>query len=119
MVDYACFMACGAILGILIGLVFGERGIVALERMPDIVLGAVLMLGYYAFFEGVWARTPGKWIFDAVVVNEPGGKPPFAQVIKRTFSRFIPFEPFSFFGERGWHDSFSDTLVVRKRKTSK
>jgi uncharacterized RDD family membrane protein YckC len=66
----------------------------------------------------LWARTPGKWVFGTVVVNESGGKPSFGRVLKRTFSRFIPFEPFSFFGERGWHDSLSDTLVVRKRKVS-
>jgi uncharacterized RDD family membrane protein YckC len=119
LVDYACFTACGAIVGIFIGLVFGEQGIAVLQRIPDILLGAIVILFYYAFFEGIWARTPGKWVFGTVVVNDSGSKPSFSQVLKRTFSRFIPFEPFSFFGERGWHDSLSDTLVVRKRKTVK
>jgi hypothetical protein len=40
----------------------------------------------------------------------------FSQILGRTFSRFVPFEPFSFLGSgHGWHDRWSDTRVVRTR----
>lgn len=35
------------------------------------------------------------------------------QIWKRTLSRLIPFDALSFFGENGWHDSWSDTRVVK------
>lgn len=31
-------------------------------------------------------------------------------------ARMVPFEAFSFLGERGWHDSWSGTQVVEVRK---
>src|SRR5262249_16412337 len=77
--------------------------------------GSVVVFSYYTFFEGIWARTPGKFIFGTVVVNEVGGKPSIGQVLGRTASRFIPFEALSCFGERGWHDSLPKTPVVMAR----
>jgi uncharacterized RDD family membrane protein YckC len=77
----------------------------------------VLTIGYYAFFEGFWARTPGKWVCGTRVVSGAGTSPSFRAVIIRTLCRYIPFEPFSFFGEAGsgWHDTISKTQVVRTR----
>jgi uncharacterized RDD family membrane protein YckC len=62
-------------------------------------------------------RTLGKLITRTSVVDAEGRRPTFKQVLGRTFSRIIPFEPFSFFGKdaRGWHDSMSNTFVVVKR----
>jgi hypothetical protein len=48
-------------------------------------------------------------------VTLDGSKPGLRTILLRTLCRFIPFEPFSFFGERGWHDGLSDTLVVSTR----
>lgn len=73
------------------------------------------MMLYYIFFEGLWTRTPGKFVFGTIVVNEQGGRPSIGQIVGRTFSRFIPFEAFSCLGERGWHDSIPKTLVVMTR----
>ena len=47
--------------------------------------------------------------------DENGTKPRFGQVIGRTLCRFVPFEAFSFFGERGWHDKIPKTRVVMAR----
>jgi uncharacterized RDD family membrane protein YckC len=113
LIDYVCFFACGFVLVIVIALAFGNA---ALQRVPDMILGSLIVICYYVFFESIWARTPGKLIFGTVVVNDAGGKPSLGQVITRTLCRFIPFEAFSFFGERGWHDRLSNTRVVRKRK---
>ena len=75
------------------------------------------MTAYYCFFEGIFARSPGKWICGTRVVDLEGNRPSFLQVIGRSLARFIPFEAFSFLGSRGigWHDSLSSTRVVRTR----
>lgn len=117
LIDYACFVGCAFVIGVMIALVFGEAGIASMQRIPDIVFGSVLMLAYYTFFEGIWGRTPGKFILGTIVVTDEGGKPSLWQVVKRSLCRFIPFEPFSFLGERGWHDTISNTAVVRRNKS--
>lgn len=111
-IDYVCFLLLSALAGVLIALVWGDEGLDAIEKLPDVVLGVVILSVYYIFFEGLWARTPGKFVFGTVVVNEQGGRPSIGQIIGRTFCRYIPFEAFSCFGERGWHDSIPKTLVV-------
>jgi uncharacterized RDD family membrane protein YckC len=69
---------------------------------------------YYIFFEGLLARTPGKFITGTRVVAVGGGRPTFMQIVGRTFARVVPFEPFSFLGgtPTGWHDRWSGTRVV-------
>jgi uncharacterized RDD family membrane protein YckC len=48
------------------------------------------------------------------VVLHDGSKPEFTDILKRTLSRILPFEQFSFIGKEstGWHDSISKTYVV-------
>ncbi|MEP7184358.1 MAG: RDD family protein [Rhodanobacter sp.] len=77
------------------------------------------MLAYYFFFEGIWARTPGKLVLGTRVVSQHGDKPAFGQVVGRTLCRFIPFDALSFFGEEGWHDSIPKTQVVLVRRQIK
>ena len=48
------------------------------------------------------------------VVNNQGLEPTSREIAIRTISRFIPFEPFSFFGGTGLHDSYSRTVVITK-----
>lgn len=112
LVDYALFILLAFCIGIVIALLFGEEGIKMIQSIPDIVLGFPIFFMYYIFFEGIWARTPGKLLFGTVVVTESGTKPSIKQVIGRTLCRFIPFEAFSCLGERGWHDSIPETQVV-------
>jgi hypothetical protein len=37
------------------------------------------------------------------------------QFFIRSISRASPFEPLSCFGTLGWHDTASDTFVIRKK----
>lgn len=112
-VDYILFFLFSVLVGALIGLLFGDAGVAAVTAVPDFLLGTAFMFAYYSFFEGIWARSPGKWIFRTRVVTDEGLKPTYGKVAVRTVCRFIPFEPFSFlFGDRGWHDKLSGTTVV-------
>lgn len=115
LIDYIGLTLLTGLIFLAVGLALDEEGVKALERVPDFIIGSVAMLCYYLFFEGLWARTPGKLLLGTVVVDDAGNAPSFGQVSKRSLCRFIPFEPFSFLGERGWHDSISQTHVVRKR----
>lgn len=115
LIDYAGIYATAFIVGFVITLVFGQAGLNAMLSVNEIVLSLLFFLVYYLVFEGIWARTPAKLILGTVVVTEDGDKPPFRTILIRTLCRFIPFEPFSFFGERGWHDGISKTYVVSTR----
>jgi uncharacterized RDD family membrane protein YckC len=106
------------LIGLLAGVavvIFGDAVLVAIEETSDLAALPFMFL-YYGFFEGIWGRTPGKWLFGTIVVDKDGMKPSIGQVMGRTACRFIPFEPFSFFGTLGWHDRIPGTRVVRSRR---
>ncbi|MCX2743261.1 RDD family protein [Mangrovivirga sp. M17] len=84
----------------------------SMELIFQISLYVALIL-YYLFFESVFKRTPGKMITGSKVIAEKGSLT-FGKVLGRTFSRFVPFEPLSFFGDKGWHDKWTDTQVVKE-----
>lgn len=70
---------------------------------------------YYFIFESSMQSSPAKLILGRVVVDEYGNKPTKKQILIRSFSRCVPFEAFSCFGNTGWHDDWSNTLVIRKK----
>lgn len=80
-----------------------------------LLLEVPLLLLYYILMEGIFNTTAGKCATGTTIVNASGERPGFGQIVGRTFCRFIPFEPLSFFaaGARGWHDSMSNTYVVQ------
>jgi uncharacterized RDD family membrane protein YckC len=115
LIDYLLINVLMFIAGIVAVVIFGPSGVEALQGVNEILLAVGFFLVYYLVFEGLWARTPAKFMLGTLVVMEDGSKPPFGKIVVRTLCRFIPFEPFSFFGERGWHDGISDTRVVSTR----
>lgn len=111
-VDYVVFAVLTFLFFAVVGFVFGDAGVKAVQSVPDFLLSVLILSVYYIAFEGLWARTPGKLVFGTVVVTEAGAKPSLGQVAGRTLCRFIPFEVFSCLGERAWHDSIPKTRVV-------
>ena len=74
-----------------------------------------LWVFYFLIFEGVFGRTFGKLITRTrVICSKTKKSPSFSQIVSRTFSRFIPFDLFSYLSNYpiGWHDSISGTRVV-------
>ena len=71
------------------------------------LIGLLVALAYYCILE----MTTG--------MTETGGVPSFGQCLGRSACRFIPFEAFSFFGNKGfpigWHDSIPKTRVIKTR----
>lgn len=108
---------------VLSGVVFsivevGSPGFIdQLDGIEERVLGMGMMLVYYMLFEGLFGWTPGKLLTGTRVISMRDGEAAtIKQVVGRTFARFLPFEPFSFFSSTGgWHDTWSGTGVVQVR----
>jgi uncharacterized RDD family membrane protein YckC len=73
---------------------------------------------YYFFWEYFFQKTPGKWITKCRVVNVYGEKPSLFQILGRSYARLIPFEVFSCLNDRGWHDTMSNTYLVKETHLS-
>lgn len=80
-----------------------------------LIIETPVLIVYYLLFESIFHTTAGKCATNTIIVNERGEWPSFAQILGRTFCRLIPFEAFSFFNDdaRGWHDSLTNTYVVK------
>lgn len=83
-----------------------------LDRVITAVLYAFLMFVTESVTKG---RSIGKFITGTMVVKENGSSPSSNDYLKRNFSRIVPFDTLSFFGTNGWHDSWSDTRVVKRK----
>lgn len=115
LIDYLAIFSMFFVLGIVMGLI-GQAEL--LEKITDGLLGQVVFfifsLAYYTVMEGLFGRTLGKMLTRTRVVTDEGTHPSFGTILKRSIWRFIPFDALSFLGNAyGWHDSRSDTMVVR------
>lgn len=82
------------------------------------LISLALSVAYHAIWEGLFQRTPAKFLTGTLVVTATGARPSFGQIIGRSFARLIPFDAFSFLGRPnpvGWHDSLSGTRVISNR----
>jgi uncharacterized RDD family membrane protein YckC len=72
-----------------------------------------VMFVYYSLFEGIFARTPGKWLSYSKVVNASGRKPFFGWILVRSLVRLTIIDMFfiPFLG-KPLHDHLSRTRVV-------
>lgn len=90
-----------------------------INRLLDRVISAILYsLSFIAIESLLKGRTIGKYITKTKVVDIHGNVPSLGVIFKRSFSRIIPFDAFSFLGDegRGWHDTISETYVVDVEK---
>ncbi|QNR82864.1 RDD family protein [Pedobacter riviphilus] len=91
-----------------ISLVIGDKALV-------ILIFASFKLIFYSFFEKIFQSSPAKFITGTRVVNKSAEMLKFKTIMIRTLSRFVPFDILSFiFANTGWHDQWSDTLVVKE-----
>lgn len=89
---------------------FGDRG-------AFIVIVAIFRVFYYGIFESVLGVTAAKTLSETRVADEEGNKPAVSAVLKRTFLRLVPFEALTFFMPRGLHDRWSETYVIKEKRT--
>ena len=72
---------------------------------------------YYFSLESMNGKTLGKYLTKTRVVYKDGSTPTNGTIAKRALCRFIPFDALSFLSSNpiGWHDKFSDTLVIDEK----
>lgn len=80
------------------------------------VFAISVYLLYFTVMEALLGRTVGKMVTGTRVVDVHGHKPSWGTAFRRSISRLVPFEGFSFLGSepRGWHDRWTETYVVHK-----
>jgi uncharacterized RDD family membrane protein YckC len=79
------------------------------------LISFLTFLAYYTLFEAATkGRTIGKLITGTVAVKDDGTALTFKEALLRSLCRMIPFEPFSAFGGRPWHDTITHTMVIKK-----
>jgi uncharacterized RDD family membrane protein YckC len=101
------------VIGALVGIVSPSQSLIR-----AIVVSTLVEFAYHALLEGFFGRTLGKLVTGTQVVASDGSRASWGRIIGRTLARSIPFEPLSFFGRAppvGWHDSLSNTRVIRVR----
>lgn len=78
------------------------------------LLMAAVAFIYYFICEAFIGGTMGKFITHTKVLSKEGRKASLKDIVLRNLVRLVPLEAFSFIGEYsdGWHDQFSDTIVV-------
>jgi len=74
----------------------------------------MLFFVYYFICEMTFQSSVGKLISGSIVIDDYAQKPDAGTLLLRTLCRLIPFEWFSCFAERPWHDRLSNTYVVKR-----
>ena len=71
---------------------------------------------YYTISEKLFkGYTLGKLITGTRAIRQDGGELTFKNALLRSLSRCVPFEVFSGFNTLTWHDSWTDTMVIKAR----
>ena len=83
-----------------------------IDRIGTLLMYAFIMFVTEKISNG---RSLGKLITGTKVVKIDGSALTTDDLLKRNFSRAVPFDQLSFFGNNGWHDNWSDTQVVNRK----
>ncbi len=117
-IDRILFMGVLYGMGYLLSLIGSEaiiNWLIGVDLLTDILVSNLLYIIFYTaqeyFLDG---KTIGKYLTRTrVLCRSRRGQPPtFLQYLGRSAARVIPFNTLSFLGDRGWHDSLSDTIVI-------
>jgi uncharacterized RDD family membrane protein YckC len=71
---------------------------------------------YYTLCEKLFkGYTLGKLVTGTRAIRQDGEELTFRNALLRSLSRCVPFEVFSGFSTLTWHDSWTDTMVIKAR----
>jgi len=83
--------------------------------LMEYLFASIIIITYYVFCEFIFSgKTIGKYFTKTRAVTKHSQIMNFNVIVLRNFCRMIPFEIISFLGGDGlgWHDLFSDTIVI-------
>lgn len=91
-----------------------SSGVNLLDRIMTMIILGLLWGATEAIFKG---KTLGKVITGTRAVNEDGSQISARTAFLRGFSRIVPFEPFSAFGDPSYplHDKWTHTYVIDEK----
>lgn len=120
---FALTVLTGRLVGELIVKFFPELAYrIAFEKNTMDVLLVTYLFGffnyllYYTICEKAFkGYTIGKMITGSRAIRDDGQELTFKDALLRSLSRIVPFEALSGFGSRPWHDSWTNTTVVKVR----
>lgn len=100
--------------GYILVFIFGPLKALKIVEHTYLFGGSLAFIVYFSQ-EFIFCKTLGKLLTGTRVVDSLGNKPGIVKLIIRSACRLIPFEAFSFLGsnKRGWHDTISDTFVIK------
>ena len=113
----------GIFVGYLLGTLFPDytREIIYDQSTGDLLLIAYIIaifnyIIYYTICEKAFkGYTLGKLITGSRAIREDGEELTFKDAILRSLSRLVPFEVFSGFAPHPWHDTWTNTVVIKSR----
>ncbi|MBA4408429.1 MAG: hypothetical protein C0397_03280 [Odoribacter sp.] len=110
-IDMAFIYFVGICTGYVLTFLIGQASVLEHQYL----IGLIVVFFTYFIQEYIFGKTIGKFITKTHVVNSSGNKPTIGQLILRNFIRIIPFEAFTFVlkDSRGFHDSISNTYVIK------
>lgn len=110
-IRFANFLVDYIVLIILFVLLFRNA---AFSQLESQLVFIAMYVPYYSLMEGFLnGRTIGKMVTGTRVARYDNEPMSFGKALVRTFSRLVPFEPLSGFGDAPWHDKWTDTTVVK------
>ena len=121
--QYGLSYVTGTIVGYMLATLFPEytARIVYNQTTADLlVIGyAVAIFNYLVYYticeKAFKGYTLGKLISGTRAIREDGKELTFKDALLRSLSRLVPFEIFSVFGDRPWHDAWTKTMVIKAR----
>lgn len=119
--NYGIGFLTGYVIGLIIGVsettYFNDIRENSMSMFVFIYTVAILnYLFYYILSEKLFnGYTLGKLITGTRAIRDDGTAMTFKDVLIRTLCRLVPFEVFSGFKIRAWHDEWSRTMVVKAR----
>lgn len=82
----------------------------------SLLIGYLNYIVYYTLCEKLFkGYTLGKVITGTRAVRQDGSELTFKDALMRSLCRCVPFEVFSGFSALTWHDSWTDTMVIKAR----
>ena len=119
--SYLTGMAIGTLLALtapdfLNELAYSESRLSGGILLVTFLVGYLNYVIYYTICEKLFrGYTLGKLITGTRAIRQDGNELTFKDALLRSLSRCVPFEVFSGFNTLTWHDSWTDTMVIKAR----
>lgn len=119
--SYLTGMAIGTLLALTVPdflneLAYSESRLSGGILVVTFLVGYLNYVIYYTICEKLFrGYTLGKLITGTRAIRQDGNELTFKDALLRSLSRCVPFEVFSGFNTLTWHDSWTDTMVIKAR----